>query len=169
MIEWQHVKSGLPFLADILLVGMLVWWGSSLVQRPITSTAPAVRGSQGSHLSPVNISELASMPLFGAKKTVVPEKLPVVRSTLNLKLVGTVVAGSESAAIIQAMGGRQKVYKIGDVLQPGVILEKVTSDAIVIRHQGRLERILLPKHLPNHVPTVHTKVANVDPSYAYRF
>ena len=93
------------------------------------------------------------MPLFGAAENkAAPKPLPVVPSTLNLKLVGTVVTDDGSAAIVKGIGNEQRVAMIGDVLMPGVVLKRISTDAIEVEHQGRLERIALPK--PTLAPAV---------------
>lgn len=145
LIGIHNAKQGLPWLVDLALVLALAWVVSGWMQRPALPSTAISKAASSKNVS-IDIAALAATPLFGEeKKAAVPKPLPVVASTLNLKLVGTVVAGSDSAAIIKDAGNKQKVVMIGDVLQPGVVLKRISTDAIEVEHQGRLERIALPK------------------------
>jgi len=95
-----------------------------------------------------DVASLTNTSLFGvmAKVAVIPEPVakPVQVSRLNIKLLGTVVAGEHSAAIVKLSGSReQNVFFIGDAIQPGVKLHDVEADAIVVERNGKLERIVM--------------------------
>lgn len=94
--------------------------------------------------------DIAAIPLFGevAKKTVAAKLLPpaAIVSRLHLRLLGTMLAGTHSAAIIMpGSGSRQKLVFIGDAIQSGVQLKDVEASAIEVDNHGRLERILMEK------------------------
>jgi len=94
---------------------------------------------------------IAAMPLFGklVKETRVKKKSarpPVTVSRLRLRLLGTILAGKHSAAIITLENGnKQKLVFTGEAIKPGVILKSVESTAIVVDNHGRQERILMQK------------------------
>ena len=57
---------------------------------------------------------------------------PPPRPALDLDLVGVVEAGGASTAIIAERGGGQKTYGVGDAVRPGLSLERITSDSVVL-------------------------------------
>ncbi len=150
MKQIMHLPENLPLLFELTLVAMLAWvvsgWllpsndlkpsGLSENTREATATLP-------------DITRLLTVPLFGklqvrATKPVVQKPKPVVVSRLNIKLLGTIVAGENSAAIVAVAKRReQQVFFIGDRIQPGVILKEVEAEAIVVERGGKLERISL--------------------------
>lgn len=97
-----------------------------------------------------DVASLIQAPLFGQVAKTVPKpapvQQPVVQSRLNIKLLGTVVAGKTSAAVVKLASGRQQVFFIGDAIQPGVKLAAVEVDAIVVARNGRRERINMEKN-----------------------
>ncbi len=99
-----------------------------------------------------DLAELLAVPLFGkpapiakpAAKPVAQAVKPVVVSRLKIKLLGTVVAGDNSAAIISLDGsGEQQVVIVGSAIEPGVKLFAVEAEAIVVERGGMLERVSL--------------------------
>jgi len=99
------------------------------------------------------LTDLLAVPLFGQlpaqdmpKSQTKVQPKTVVQSPLNIKLLGTVVAGDDSAAIIRLAGGAgEKVFFIGDAIQPGATLKEVASWSIIVDHNGRLEKISMTK------------------------
>jgi len=98
-------------------------------------------------------------PIFGkpavqakAPPTVVAK--PVVQqatiiSKLNIKLIGTVVAGDRSAAIVSINNNpKQQFFNLHATMQAHVTLEKVEARAIVVNHSGKFERITMEKEQP---------------------
>jgi len=150
MKQIMHLPENLPLLFELTLVAMLAWvvsgWllpsndfkpsGMAQNTREATATLPDITG-------------LLAVPLFGklqvrATKPVLQKPKPVVVSRLNIKLLGTIVAGENSAAIVAvAKRRKQQVFFIGDRIQPGVILKEIEAEAIVIERGGKLERISL--------------------------
>ncbi|MDQ6953242.1 MAG: type II secretion system protein N [Mariprofundaceae bacterium] len=73
-------------------------------------------------------------------------QVPVVVSRLNITLIGTIVAGERSAAIVIMNNKRkQQFFILHATMQPNVTLEKVETNAIVVNHHGKSERITLKK------------------------
>jgi len=95
-----------------------------------------------------NVAQL-KVPLFGHQKLhhqhVITSTKPMVASALKIKLLGTVVAGKRSAAIIKVGKLTETTFFLGDSLQSGVFLKMVENDAIVVDNQGKFERVDLSK------------------------
>jgi general secretion pathway protein C len=61
-------------------------------------------------------------------------------SNLNIKLKGVVAGGTGGAAIVNA-GGKDDAARVGGEIVPGVILESVHPEYMVLRRNGALERV----------------------------
>jgi len=142
----REAMQRLPRLAELVLVLTLAWmvagWlvgGNSEISRlSVTS------GQSGPALP--EISALTAVPLFGEVAKAVVQAKPVAAvvqpSRLNIKLLGTVVGEDHAAAIVQLTSSReQNVFFVGDSIQPGVKLQAVEAEAIVVERSGVLERI----------------------------
>ncbi len=101
-------------------------------------------------VKPFDAESLRKVALFGqiATPRVVkptpqqPNNEPVKESRLQIKLIGTVVAGNKSAAMVSAGGSRkQEVFFLHEEMQPNVTLEEVEATAIVVSNHGKRERI----------------------------
>jgi len=139
----------LPLVANLALLLLMAWVISSwFVSRdqlaPVQSrtttisqqSMPALSELQGSIFGKSGVQPYASKPV--EKK--------VVKSRLNIKLLGTVVAGDDSAAVISLAGkSEEQVFFVGGLLQQGVSLHEVFEDAIVVDRGGSLEKIMMDK------------------------
>jgi len=154
-ILWQKWQAQLPSIFELLFVLCLAWlvsgwWSGS------STTSYQVESNHIDDLSTsiFNVEKVIAGKLFGAlqhgeaeNETTVSK--PVVVSKLNIRLLGTVVAGDRSAAVVSLNGAsKQQVFFIGERLQAGVELDAVEVDAIVVLHQGKHERIVLNKDAP---------------------
>jgi len=150
MKQIMHLPENIPLLFELSLVAMLAWVVSGwlLPSNDLKPSGLAQNTREATATLP-DITGLLAVPLFGklqaqATKPVVQKPKPVVVSRLNIKLLGTIVAGENSAAIVAVAKRReQQVFFIGDRIQPGVILKKVEAEAIVVERGGKLERISL--------------------------
>ncbi|MDQ6951781.1 MAG: type II secretion system protein N [Mariprofundales bacterium] len=129
---------------------LLAWQVAPLFVSSVPTTvyAPPEKALAGSSIP--DLATLISLPLFGVN-TVVVRKTPVVAvvaavTHLNIRLLGTVVAGARSLAVLQMNGGKDKVIFIGQPLQPGVVLKRVEIYAVVVDNHGHLERITMKNH-----------------------
>ena len=61
-------------------------------------------------------------------------------SNLNIKLKGVVAGGASGAAIVNT-GGKDDAARVGGEVVPGVILESVHPESMVLRRNGALERV----------------------------
>jgi general secretion pathway protein C len=139
----------LPGLAEIALVVLLAWMAAGwLLSASHGAARPDDVGSRPATAALPDIDAIAAVPLFGqADEGKAGAAAPVAPSRLNIKLLGTVVAGAQSAAIVQvASDPHQKAVTLGEDIQAGVTLAQVLPRAIVIKHGGRLERIDIVKN-----------------------
>ena len=72
----------------------------------------------------------------------------VKQSMLDLKVVGIMFATSEKAShvIILTAGGDEKTFFVGDSLPGGAVIKRITPDGVLIRRNGVLESLTLPKN-----------------------
>jgi general secretion pathway protein C len=80
---------------------------------------------------------LADAHLFGVAPT---RGGGQVVSNLNIKLKGVFAGGASGAAIVNA-GGKDEAARVGGEIVPGVILESVHPQYMVLRRNGALERV----------------------------
>jgi general secretion pathway protein C len=100
--------------------------------------------SQADELKP---SSLLNSPLFG---DYVPKNLNdsgVQPSSLNVTVVGVVfdVNEKDSQVILQAPDGKEKFFYVGDTLQDGAMIKRISTEGVLVLHNGVLERLSLPK------------------------
>jgi general secretion pathway protein C len=147
-----HSPGRIPLLSEMGLLVLLAWMVSGwLLPGEKIKSSGLMQESAGPAAVLPDLTGLLAIPLFGEApvqvqpvKPVVKVAAPVVQSPLTLKLLGTIVAGEESAAIISiSAGSDQSVFFIGDTIQPGVTLQEVEPWAVVVERAGVLERISL--------------------------
>lgn len=83
--------------------------------------------------------------LFGSSKL---GNMPI--TNLQLRVTGIVKVDAEqmgaySKAYISIAGQASKIYQIGDTLPYGVKVYDITSDAVILENDGRLEKLPLPR------------------------
>lgn len=93
------------------------------------------------------VRTIADVPLFGEAASVgTDHAAPVAPSRLSIRLLGTVVAGPHSAAVLaRRPGAKQQVFLLGQTIEPGVVLRAVEPEAVVVDHHGHMERIAMAK------------------------
>jgi type II secretory pathway component PulC len=103
-----------------------------------------------------SVQAITAVPLFGASAFASKSQaMSVAPSHLSIQLLGTVVAGKASAAVLALhAGAEQKVVLLGQAIEPGVILKAVESEAIVVDNHGRMERIAMAKPALGPPPTL---------------
>jgi len=141
----------LPRLLEITLVLIAAWLlSASFVyhqKNPIDSTPTVIKYKQVA-LKKTDSVSLDKVNLFGSPPAV--KKVETVQvakpSRLNIKLIGTVVAGQKSAAMVNVNSSKQQqVFFIDEEIQPGVVLRQVEATSIVLDNRGKSERISLEK------------------------
>lgn len=154
-VKWN--RAWLPIVPRVVEVSLLllaVWWAFTVLQSNSEKTEQspiAIVGGDGEKASLVSFKALTAVPLFGkleatpaVKKRATAPK-PVVNSRLVIKLLGTVVAGASSAAIMTVGTSIETTFFLGDVLYGRVFLKEVEADAVILSNQGSDERVSLVK------------------------
>ncbi|OIQ04110.1 MAG: hypothetical protein COS82_11390 [Zetaproteobacteria bacterium CG06_land_8_20_14_3_00_59_53] len=141
----------LPRAVEVILVLLAAW----LVAGWLTggTAGYAVQGTSAADAAQQfpDAAAISAFPLFGKQVVAPPAAVqttaPVAAAPtrLNIRLLGTVVAGDRSFAVMQLGAGDEKVVQIGTDIQPGVSLIEVEADAIVVDNRGRREKVLMAK------------------------
>lgn len=150
MLAMQSWIARLPTLTEIGLVVLGVWLLASWLMPSDIKVDETNHANVVQQIAHVDAKLIQNTPLFGSvEKVAVAEKKsakPVAPSKLSIKLKGTVVADEKSAAVVVMKSEKeQRVFVVGDTMQPGVVLHSVEEDAIVVDNQGELERVELEK------------------------
>jgi len=152
-IHYYFAKA--PMLAEAALVVMMAWMIAGwLMPTEQWEDLDGSKQSQAAVMTLPALADLLAVPLFGklapqVKPQAKAQPKPVVQSPLNVKLLGTVVAGDASAAIIKLAGNPdENVFFIGDTIQQGATLKEVEASTIIIDHNGILERISMDEGVP---------------------
>jgi len=143
-------NSWFPRISEAMIVLTLAWFVAGWWMDGDTST-PVLQTSAGPVAASLpKITDISAAALFGkaavkavAAKSVAPVAAAPTR--LNIRLLGTVVAGDRSSAVMKLGVGKEKVVFVGEAIQPGVILEQVEVDAIIVDNRGRREKVLMAK------------------------
>ena len=135
-------------IAIIIVLGK---FALSLIGTPQTGLAPkplsAPMTASGANTAPLDSKILTSFdPFYRDQKATAPmpqmaEMAP--ETTLNLRVFGmrADTSGDSSSAIIQTPDGEQASYYLGDEIIPGVTLEIVEIDYVILNRGGTLERL----------------------------
>lgn len=94
-------------------------------------------------LPPQPKPDIAQMHLFGLATV---EDAPETRLNLVLSSIYQSSIASASRVVISS-NDESKTYVIGDVLPGSALLESILADRIIIRYNGQLESLLLPRQL----------------------
>jgi len=144
LIAPRCVEVSLVLLSAWMLAGLLVGTDNTSTPKMLISAVE----TNNSPTKTVDVQMLKDANLFGevaaVKATNQKPALtsPVVDSRLNIKLIGTVVAGKKSAAMVTTGGSsKQAIFFLKEEIQAGVSLEKVEATAIVVSNRGKRERI----------------------------
>ena len=94
------------------------------------------------------IQQTLNIPIFGEYITEALNDLNVKPSGLDLTLVGIVFSPDteKSMAIIAVPGSESQSFSTGDSLPGGVVIKQITPDGVVLKHDGELESLSLPKN-----------------------
>lgn len=90
----------------------------------------------------VHIERLTNFHLMGAYATKLKD-LPL--ASLGVTLLG-IFSNSQghSSALIALSGDKSNLYHVGDALAGNVSIEKILTHSIIVKHNGRLERLEMP-------------------------
>ncbi len=98
-------------------------------------------------LSQTEIQTDLKAHLFGEYLPKELSDLNIKRSMLDLQVVGILFATRmrDSNVIIRAENGQEATYHVGDTLPGGAIIKQISAGGIVVKHNGQLESLTLPK------------------------
>ena len=152
-----------PTVVEIVLVIALAWLVAGLLlpteeatvaDDDTTQTVESAHQHQAVDLQLILKQHLFGKPLPKPKVVAKPKPVapppppPVVKPPIQLKakLVGTVVAGDHSVAMILPMPGKTvDIYYIGDAIIPRVTLTQVFADHVVLDADGERRELWLDK------------------------
>ncbi len=152
-----------PTVVEIVLVIALAWLVAGLLlpteeatvaDDDTTQTVDSAHQHQAVDLQLILKQHLFGKPLPKPKVVAKPKPVapppppPVVKPPIQLKakLVGTVVAGDHSVAMILPMPGKTvDIYYIGDAIIPRVTLTQVFADHVVLDADGERRELWLDK------------------------
>lgn len=115
-----------------------------------------------------NLANLSSYHLFGdAKKQVqiIQPKVidaPETRLRLDLKGVFASTIANQALAIISSSKGKDKTYHIGDKITGGALLHAVYEDRVILKRNGQLETLRLPKPKVDSTAFYNNKASSVN-------
>ena len=164
-LPWSEIKlkanKHLPTLIFIFLIILVTQLLAELtwsIFEPEQDSASIVTKSEVKTSLPVNTSRLhdvSEFHLFGNAKQAPSEQkvidAPETRLRLDLKGVFASSNASQALAIISSSKGKDKTYHIGDKIIGGALLHAVYADRVILKRDGKLETLRLPK------PKVDTK------------
>lgn len=131
----------LPKIAIWLLSVMLVYsiLGFIWIFTPLALPKPAIQ----TEVVVQPLPALASWHLFGVYT---PTKRALQATQLPLKLVGIFYATppGTSRILISISGQTAKLFTTGQTLLPGVVIEEILRDSVVLKHNEKLESLPLP-------------------------
>jgi general secretion pathway protein C len=132
-----------PAVATVAALLLLCWTLAQGTSRLLQPASPAVVRAGGADLT--DLRALASTQLFGRSA---PSRNPaaeasVAPSNLNLTLTGVAVRASGGCALVIVQGQPESAFCSGDELSPGVRLDTVQGDRIVIVRNGAREAVFM--------------------------
>ncbi|MDP3857566.1 MAG: type II secretion system protein GspC [Stagnimonas sp.] len=164
----------LPPIASLLLAMLIAWQLASLfwlwLPTPAsTRWAPAPAPAELAPAKPAAGSDaLASAHLFGEYRAGAASDAASLANApdtqLNFTLLG-ILAGSsdaESLALIAREGGDEAPFHIGDDVSPGVSLQAIFPDRVILARGGRLETLRLDKDAPSNAGVFNAVAAGAE-------
>jgi len=160
-MPWNEIKlkanKHLPKFVFIVLIILVVQLVAELTWRffsPILESESISNKNQivqpKTIIPNTGLKEVATYHLFGdaKKQVVVNEKIidaPETRLRLDLKGVFASTNTEEALAIISSSNDNDKTYHIGDKVTTGVTLHAIYEDRVILKRNGQLETLRLPK------------------------
>jgi len=162
----------LPGLLELALVLIGGWWcGATLAGWWFESPNP--RHADFAETRDLALPPLASLAgLFGKAPSTTPAAAskPKPVAPLNIRLLGTVLAGKDSVAIVAlSTSDRQRLVMLGETIVPHVRLVDVQREAIVVERAGVRETIAMPKSRAAAMPQSTFRAGRANVSISRRF
>src|SRR5215831_1165787 len=135
----------LPAAASVAALLSLSWALAQGTWRIAQPGSPAVTRAAA---EPLDLSVLTRAQLFGHPAAPQSE-VSLAPTNLNLTLTGVMARSVGGCALVIVQGQPESAFCAGEELTPGVRLEKVERDRIVIARNGALETVPL-KDIEKH-------------------
>lgn len=129
----------------IVLLG-IVWNFIGALRRPAIWLPDVTQ--QRDHFQqspPLHGERLLHVPYFG--RYVADNGEDVELSTLKVKVVGVLFSEDQNASqiLLRSESGFDKLYRIGEAVKEGVVIQAIYPNGMLISNHGKLERINLPQ------------------------
>jgi hypothetical protein len=141
IIQTQLARMQTPLVAittSVCLVLATTWtiWNNVNVirHRAVLSTATEAYHPPMS----VKLTDLSNYHLMGASPVNLKD-LPL--ASLGVTLIGIFINGGQATALISFDDSTTKTYRAHEQLAPNVIIEKILPTSVVVKHNGRLEKL----------------------------
>ena len=160
-LPWNEIRlkanKHLPKFIFIMLVilitqtlAKLTWTFFTDEQVTVSSSIKPQARSVKTPAASSSLKDVSTFHLFGdaKKQAVVQQKVidaPETRLRLDLKGVFATTNAAEALAIISSSKDKDKTYRIGDKVIGGALLHAVYADRVILKRNGRLETLRLPK------------------------
>jgi len=150
--RWSQIAALVLTVISLFLLAKLIWlWVDAFTADYEIQAAPVSRAQTASQPTRVSVDAIVSKHLFGDADAKPQEEAVVevaaTETRLPLKLRGIYAFEDEqrAAAIIEAGGGDQEVYFIGDKVNggSGATLHQVLPTKVILNRAGQLESLTL--------------------------
>jgi type II secretory pathway component PulC len=145
-------KPTIALAVAALLLFAALWTAWSTVNS-LWLAKPTVAGQNFRPNSQINVAQLPKYHLMGSYSSSLRD-LPL--ASLGVTLLG-IFSNNEgqSTALIALSGGGSEVYHVGDSLSSNVTIEKILAKSVIVKHNGRLEKLemaIQPIKFDNNLP-----------------
>ncbi len=132
----------IPALATVAALLLLCWTLAQGTWRVLQPTSPAVARAGGADLT--DVRALGSVQLFGRAAPRSPAaEASVAPSNLNMTLTGVAARATGGCALVIVQGQPEAAFCSGEEVSPGVRLDTVERDRIVIVRNGVREAVFM--------------------------
>ncbi len=132
----------IPALATVAALLLLCWTLAQGTWRVLQPASPAVARSGGADLT--DLRALGSVQLFGRAAPRSPAvEASVAPSNLNMTLTGVAARATGGCALVIVQGQPEAAFCSGEEVSPGVRLDTVERDRIVIVRNGVREAVFM--------------------------
>lgn len=137
----QQWLNGLCLIISLVLIynTSLYWFSEKKQTFENTKTK-----TNSSHVILKPEKSLSSYPVFGQHLN---DNNHIPTTLLNLKLIGILTASDpkDSQALIKVGDNEEMLFQIDDEISDRTILSRVLKDAVLLKRNGKIERLSLPK------------------------
>ena len=135
-----------------VFVVLMIWdWVSGIslfsqLNRDAQSRIVASK-NQESEAHESGLQSTLNQALFGEYVPINLDAAGVRQSMLDLKVVGVLFALNEndSQVLLQKPDGHEQFFRVGDTLEDGSMIKRITNEGVLVLRAGELERLSLPK------------------------